>query len=184
MKQLHMLLAVVIAACSTSPQMPTVSEYDRASWGRWIDEDGDCQDTRQEVLIRESQVEATLDEKGCKVLTGRWLCPYTGNVITDPGLLDVDHVVPLKEAHDSGAHSWSAEEKKLYFNYLGKGHLHAVSRSANRSKGSRAPDEWMPPNQDFRCQYAKDWLKAKYKWELDYDPEEADELVRIIGGCL
>ncbi len=183
MKRL-LLFALTFVCCTVEPQIPTVSNYDRTSWGRWIDEDGDCQDTRQEVLIRQSENPPTLDSRGCKVLTGKWTCPYTGHVFTDPRNLDIDHVVPLKEAYDSGAATWNKREKEMYFNHLGKGHLLAVDRSANRSKGSRQPNEWLPPNKNYRCQYVRNWLKIKHQWELDFDCEESNELARLIGGCL
>ena len=76
----------------------------------------------------------------------QWHDPYTGRVFTDPSLLDVDHVVPLKEAFDSGAKEWSRDKMVRYFNDLEhKDHLIAVDRSANRSKGARDPARWLPP---------------------------------------
>ena len=48
--------------------------YDRDDWGGWIDADGDCQNTRAEILIRDSQVPPTLE--GCRVVAGLWELPY------------------------------------------------------------------------------------------------------------
>ena len=58
-------------APSPSPVVP----YDRDLYGGWIDADGDCQDTRQEVLIAESLIPARLDSRGCRVVSGEWLDP-------------------------------------------------------------------------------------------------------------
>lgn len=174
---------LIAVACSTQSPAKTTSStgYDRYSWGRWADVDEDCQDTRQEVLIRQSEVPVTLDDRGCRVLVGRWTCPYTGQIFTDPGLLDIDHTVPLKEAYDSGAATWNEREKSLYFNYSGKGHLVAVDRSANRSKGSRQPHEWLPPNEAYRCQYIKNWLNVKRQWELEIDCVESQWLATAVS---
>ena len=81
--------------------------------------DGDCQDARQEVLIAESRENVSFrTNRGCKVSIGQWLAPYTSTVVTDPGKLDVDHMVPLGNAHDSGAWQWSAQQKERYANHL------------------------------------------------------------------
>ena len=79
-------------------------KYDRKSYRHWIDEDRDCQNARHEVLIEESLSSVTFKTgKGCKVLSGSWDDPYSGRTITDATKLDIDHMVPLKEAHESGA---------------------------------------------------------------------------------
>ena len=77
--------------------------------------DGDCQDARQEVLISESLVEVSFgSEWECRVATGRWYGAFTGVYLDAPGGLDLDHMVPLKNAHDSGGWAWSAARKREY----------------------------------------------------------------------
>ena len=159
--------------------------YDREEWRHWIDEDGDCQDTRQEVLIEESVgLVSYTDSRQCRVASGVWTGPYTGEEFTDPGELDVDHMVPLAEAHSSGGWTWSEAKKRQYANDLSyEGHLVAVRASANRSKGSDGPSYWKPPDRSYWCQYAVDWIKVKHRWELFASEGEAAALIGMLKTC-
>lgn len=152
---------------------------------RWRDADGDCQDTRQEVLIAESEVPVEFaTNQRCKVVAGEWHDPFTGRTFTDPSKLDIDHMVPLKEAHSSGAANWPNERKRAYANDLEHPHtLIAVERGANRSKGSRDPADWMPPNEDFRCRYLGIWVEVKEMWGLAMDPEERTLVRSSLEDC-
>ena len=94
--------------------------YIRSEWiGSWEDEDGDGHDTRAEVLEQESLSDVSLSSDGRRVLAGRWVCPYTGVVFDSSSYLDIEHVVPLREAHVSGGWAWSSEKKRRYANYMG-----------------------------------------------------------------
>ena len=96
---------------------------------------------------------------------GQWLAPYTNTVVTDPGKLDIDHMVPLGNAHDSGAWRWTSQQREQYANFLGDPqHLIAVTASANRSKGARGPEDWKPADRSYWCQYATDWITIKDDW--------------------
>jgi hypothetical protein len=175
-------LAFLALGCSAQP-VPNPKPlgldspvYVRSDWGNWLDADKDCQDTRQEVLVAESTVPITfVDDRHCRVATGSWTCPYTGQIFVDPSLLDIDHMVPLKVAFDGGGSAWSTDTKRAFFNDLGSPEaLKAVSASANRSKGDRTPKEWMP--QVGRCQYLKDWVTSKRRWQL---PLESNDLLTL-----
>ena len=177
---------VALVMSITVAERPSeVPDYDRDDWDHWNDADRDCQDTRQEVLIAESSVSVVYtDDRECRVASGSWTDPYTGDVVEDPGKLDVDHMVPLANAHASGGHAWSEERKELYANSLRyPAHLIAVTASANRSKGADGPDGWRPPDRTYWCQYASDWVAIKNEWGLTATEPEAAALRELLGTC-
>ena len=103
----------------------------------------------------------------CKVESGQWLGLFTDTTVTEATKLDVDHMVPLANAHKSGAWNWDADQRKAYANNLEDSyHLIAVTASANRSKGAKGPEEWQLPDQSYQCQYATDWVLIKSNWSL------------------
>ena len=173
-------LAITVASIPTD-----IAEYNRSQWKHWTDEDGDCQDARQEALISESLVEVTFEsERQCRVETGRWYGAFTGAYIEAPGDLDIDHLVPLKNAHDSGGWAWSAARKQEYANHLGDpGHLIAVTKGANRSKGAKGPEEWRPPDEGYWCQYAMDWTEVKMEWGLTMTQRETEAVIEMLDTC-
>lgn len=158
--------------------------YDRSLYGGWRDADGDCQKTRDEVLIAESLAPLRLDARGCRSLSGLWLGPFTGRLFTDPGDLDIDHLVPLKEAHQSGGHAWRRDVRRAYANDLANpGHLVAVHNGANRSKGARDPAEWLPPNTAYHCAYVRGWIEVKRAWRLSMDAAEVAAIRTVLARC-
>ena len=172
-------------AITVAPIPADIPEYNRSQWDHWIDEDGDCQDARQEVLILESLVEVTFEsERKCRVATGRWYGAFTGTYAEAPGDLDIDHLVPLKNAHDSGAWAWVPAKKQEYANYLGNpDHLIAVTKGANRSKGAKGPEEWQPPDEGYWCQYATDWTEVKMEWGLTMTQTEIGTVIEMLDTC-
>ena len=177
--------ATVILALAVAESSAELPVYSRDDWRHWTDEDGDCQDTRNEVLLAENLVDATYrSDRRCRVASGQWFAPYSSTVVTVPSDLDIDHMVPLANAHKSGAWQWSPERKRLYANYLDDpSHLIAVTASANRSKGAKGPDEWKPPDGSYWCQYAVDWITVKFDWELTATPEEFVALDQMLATC-
>ena len=164
---------------------PNRPAYDRGDWQHWTDDDGDCQNTRHEVLVAESTAPVTFKTgRQCQVATGQWAALYTGATVTDAGSLDVDHLVPLKHAHDSGGWQWDSDRKRQYANDLtAADHLIAVTASANRQKGSQGPAEWKPLNPAAWCQYARAWITVKLTWGLTSTTAEHTALREMLGTC-
>ena len=134
-------LLIFLLLAFVSFQISACPKYNRKDYRHWIDSDRDCQDTRNEVLIQESLEPVSYkSSKGCKVSSGRWYGSFTVRTFTNPRKLDIDHLVPLKEAHDSGAYAWSKSKKRDYANDMRHpGHLIAVASGANRSKDAKDP---------------------------------------------
>jgi len=163
--------------------IPECRPYQRRMYRHWTDEDRDCQNTRQESLIGSATGALTYLDKGqCRVFAGDWSDPYTGLVFDNPLYLDIDHMVPLKEAHESGAWAWDADERRAFANELSPdGQLFAVQASANRKKGAKDPAEWMPSNEAFHVEYARAWINVKLRWNLTADANELYALRQILG---
>lgn len=156
--------------------------YSRELYRHWSDEDGDRMNTRHEVLAAESRRPVATNRNASKVLGGAWVCPYTLEGFGDPSKLDVDHLVPLKEAHISGGWEWDSEKRERYANDLSDpDHLVAAKASANRAKGAKDPAQWMPD--ENHCGYAIAWIRTKERWALEYDPEELKALLEAIATC-
>ena len=164
-------------------------DYERKAFGYgWKDYDKDGEDTRAEVLIayhRPGRKKVEVEFDGNRVVSGRWLCRWSGDTVTNARDLDIDHLVPLKEAWVSGACMWDKEKRERYANGQGirtlrRGWLVPALAGLNRSKGARRPDEWMPPNEHHHLWYAAEWIEAKHYWKLGIQQTERDALIEAL----
>jgi hypothetical protein len=154
------------------------SGYDRGKFRLWVDADGDCRDTRDEVLAAESLVRV----HGCDVQVGKWRSYYDRQVTTRSSGLDIDHLVPLAEAWDSGARRWTAGTRQRYANDLGDARsLVAVTASSNRSKSDQDPAQWQPRYD--KCRYIRQWVAVKTRWSLKVDAAEKRALLSRASHC-
>lgn len=177
--------SITVTMLVVAPVPSGLPSYDRADWKHWIDADRDCQNTRAEALISQSSVPTVFrDDNQCTVDSGQWLAPYTGTNIEVSGDLDIDHMVPLSNAHNSGGWAWTRQEKQDYANDLSfDGHLIAVTKSANRSKGAKGPEGWKPPDVGYWCEYAVNWIMVKAGWGLNATASEWTALEDMLGTC-
>jgi Protein of unknown function (DUF1524) len=167
--------------------MPVADEvrtgYDRSLFPHWIDADRDGCHTRNEVLLAESVIDPQIGER-CALTGGQWHSYYDHVTWDAAGSLDIDHVVALAEAWDSGAHSWTTEERRAFANDLGDPRsLVAVTASVNRSKADQDPATWLPPDPAATCRFLTEWVVVKHRWRLTADPVERAALGDGVREC-
>ncbi|GAA1309272.1 HNH endonuclease family protein [Saccharothrix xinjiangensis] len=157
--------------------------YERTKFKHWIDADKDGCNTRVEVLLEEA-VEAPEITGRCTLDGGRWYSFYDDVHVDGPKGLDIDHMVPLAEAWDSGAYDWTPQRRQDYANDLGEPvALLAVTARSNRSKSDQDPTTWLPPYEGALCRYVGAWVSVKTRWSLTVDQAERDVLAAKAEGC-
>ena len=156
--------------------------YVRTKFKHWVGVGSGC-DSRKSVIISEAVAKPVV-EKGCVIKGGEWLSIYDLVKVTEAGKLDVDHMVPLAEAWDSGASTWDDLKREKYANdQTDPRHLIAVTGPSNRSKSDQDPAEWMPTNKAYYCEYIANWVSIKVRWALSIDAKEKTALVANLKGC-
>ena len=166
--------------------------YARAQFGdRWTDDNEEvwghngC-DTRDDILRRDL-TDVAIRSGGCKVSTGTLHDPYTGKDIAfvrgpaTSSLVQIDHVVPLANAWQTGAQSWTARQRRDFANDPLE--LIAVVGAINEAKSDGDAATWLPPAKGFRCTYAARMVAIKLTWHLWVTPPESDALRRILRAC-
>ena len=148
-----------------------ITRYNRKDWRHWIDEDGDCQNTRAEVLISQSQVSVEFaTSRDCRVIKGSWIGRLTGVLLSDASDVDIDHVIPLSYAHRHGGFSWSPSKKKQFAN--DPLNLIPTYDIENRRKSDKGPSEYLPSDKDLACSYIKRWQAIRIKYDLNIAPDD------------
>lgn len=166
----------MLTVADPAPQTP----YDRDSWSIWSDFDGDCMSTRHEILASASQVPVTVD--GCRVTTGLWIDPYDLGTYAHADQIQVDHLVPVAEAHRAGGWAWDADTRARFAN---DEHTELVPAGAgtNQDKSDKRPEQWMPPADAAHCWYAASWVTVKVRYSLTVAPAELNTLERVLASC-
>jgi hypothetical protein len=170
-----------IKALKVAPDVRT--GYARSLFKHWSDLDKNGCNTRNDVIIQEALVKPKVDA-GCKIVkdTGKWYSAYDAVTVTNFSALDVDHMVPLAEAWDSGASKWDVDKRQQYANDVGDVNaLIAVTASTNRSKSDQDPAEWLPAKDV--CTYIKNWVHVKLRWSLTVDDRELKAIKDANAKC-
>jgi hypothetical protein len=143
--------------------------YDRALFKHWDDDDHDGCDTRCEVLSSQRRGD------------GSWLSEWDGYTTSNTSELQIDHVVALAEAWDSGADRWTAAQRDEFADY--QPNLLAVTASENERKSDRDAAEWFPSRAEADCLWSSTVVRVKSHWHLSVDQAEHDALVNLLQTC-
>jgi hypothetical protein len=154
--------------------------YDRSLFPTWDTISGTC-NTRETVLKRDGT--SVVVDSACAATSGKWYSPYDGATWTASSDVDIDHVVPLKNAWESGAWAWTTTKRESYANDLSDPQLIAVTDNVNQSKGDKSPDAWKPPLTSYYCTYARMWVKVKYVWALTVTSAEKSAVSSMLATC-
>ncbi|MFF3735530.1 HNH endonuclease family protein [Streptomyces sp. NPDC002476] len=157
-----------------------VPDYSRSKFPHWITQYGTC-DTREVVLQRDGQ--DVVQDDQCRATSGTWYSEYDGRTITSASGIDIDHIVPLKEAWRSGASEWTTNKRRAFANDLTSSQLIAVSAGSNRSKGDKDPGNWRPPLESYHCTYSRAWISVKSDYALTANQSEVDALSQMLDTC-
>ena len=176
----------VLASIPVKGRAPKTG-YDReGEFGNaWTDVDRNGCDTRNDVLARD--LVATTLAGACRVVSGTLVDPYTATTIafvrgeTTSALVQIDHVVALSNAWQSGAQLLTREQRVALAN--DPRNLLAVDGAANSSKGDGDAATWLPANTGFRCDYVSRQVAVKAAYALWVTPAEHDAMLRVLGTC-
>ena len=122
---------------------------------------------------------ASLEFKIAENLGGYYV-PYTDRWFEGPGYTDIEHIVAISEAHDSGLCAADKETKRKFSNDLLN--LTLAGATVNRvSKSDKDAAEWLPPKNT--CWFAGRVVKVRKKYSLTVDKAEADALEGVLSKC-
>lgn len=154
--------------------------YSRTKFPHWITQYGTC-DTREVVLQRDGQ--DVVQDDQCRATSGTWYSEYDGKTVASASGVDIDHIVPLKEAWRSGASQWTTPERRAFANDLVHSQLIVASAGSNRAKGDKDPGNWKPPLRSYWCAYSRAWISVKATYQLTANPAEAAALAEMLETC-
>lgn len=176
--------------------------YDRERYfGGWASNGCGSATTRDTILARD--LKDAVKNPRCQVTSGTLSDPYTGRTIqfrrgrNTSSAVQIDHVVALLDAWESGARDWDQTKRVQYANStdvllasdgpanMAKGSGLDVNGTAlYRSQNSGAPDVWMPDNKAYRCDYMAKRATIKSKWGLTMTPREKQQTVSVLSQCV
>jgi hypothetical protein len=163
--------------------------YTRAQFGQtWADVDRNGCDTRNDILKRDLTGEVFKEKtRECVVLSGTLVDPFSGETIyfvrgnMSSMEVQIDHVVAMSNAWQTGAFKLSVKERTAFAN--DPMNLLAVKGRLNSQKGDGDAATWLPPLKSFRCEYVSRQIAVKLKYKLWFTAPEKEAMIRILKSC-
>ncbi len=163
--------------------------YTRAQFGpAWADVDRNGCDTRNDILKRDlTSITYRAKKRNCVVETGTLVDRYSGETINfvkgniSSMEVQIDHVVALSNAWQTGAFKLTADQRKALSN--DPLNLFAVKGRLNSQKGDGDAATWLPPLKSFRCSYVAQQIAVKAKYSLWVTAPEKAAMVSILAKC-
>lgn len=163
--------------------------YSRDQFGAaWSDVDHNGCDTRNDILKRDmTNVTFKDNTHDCVVLTGTLNDPYTGKTIAfergqdTSKAVQIDHVVALSNAWQTGAQNLSADQRLQLAN--DPYNLLAVDGPANQEKSDSDAASWLPSNTAFDCEYVARQIGVKHKYALWVTAGEKSAMQTVLATC-
>ena len=175
---------VALPTLSVKGRAP-LTDYSREAFGTaWSDVNDNGCDTRNDILRRDLTAKTVED---CVVLAGVLQDPYSDQQVRftrgPVTSLDVqiDHVVALANAWQTGASFWSDEERERFAN--DRRNLLAVRGDLNLQKSDGDAATWLPPRKAFRCQYVAIQVLTKQRYDLWVTDAEKAAMQRVLDRC-
>jgi hypothetical protein len=160
--------------------------YARSQFPHWSDPDRNGCDARNDTLKRDlTNITYKAGTRECKVIAGQLIDPFSGKLITfsaSGNSIDIDHVVALSNAWQTGAVYFDKSKRTLLAN--DPLNLLAVDAKLNRKKGDGDAATWLPPNKAFRCEYVARQVAVKAKYGLWVTKAEKEMMEKILSTCV
>jgi len=175
----------VIATVAVKGRAPKTG-YSRAQFGpAWEDVNVNGCDTRNDILKRDLSEKIFKDS--CIILSGVLADQYSGESINflrgvaTSSLVQIDHVVALSNAWQTGAFKLSIEKRTAFAN--DPLNLLAVKGKLNSQKGDGDAATWLPPRKSYRCEYVTRQVMVKAKYGLWLTAPEKAAILKILKSC-
>ena len=163
--------------------------YARDQFGTaWKDVDRNGCDTRNDILNRDLTSKTyKVNSEDCVVLTGILIDPYSGETIgflrgvTTSSDVQIDHVVALSNAWQTGAFKLTIEKRTAFAN--DPLNLLAAKGRLNSQKGAGDAATWLPPKKSYRCSYVARQVAVKFKYGLWLTAPEKAAILKLLQPC-